>query len=148
MVGPVTATVADFWTQLFHRADLLTVSTDCHTGLCLRVKSSAITVLFWRARPSSSSLHERGGSGKGHTLKCNYQGNLKCIVYHKIFIVLKFSDSMGSAKIKHTIITCIIIANAVRGHLSENYLTRRLITRNFVDTKYYRFTVICCHTHL
>ena len=36
----------------------------------------------------------------------------------------RFSDSMESAKIKRTKIMRIINDNAVRGRLSENYLTR------------------------
>ena len=35
----------------------------------------------------------------------------------------------------------IISANAVRGRLSENYLTRKFIAQNIFDTKYSRFTV-------
>ena len=44
----------------------------------------------------------------------------------------------------------VVSANAVRGRLSENYLTRKFIARNIFDTKYSRFTVIslsvcrCC----
>ena len=49
---------------------------------------------------------------------------------------------MGSAKIKRTNIMRIINANVVRGRLPENYLTRKLITLNIFDTKYYRFTVV------
>ena len=52
-----------------------------------------------------------------------------------------FSDSMASPKIKRTKIMCIINDNAVRGRLSENYLTRKSITRNICDAKYSRFTV-------
>ena len=63
-------------------------------------------------------------------------------VNRKIFVVKIFSDSMGSAKIKRTNIMRIINANVVRGRLSENYLTRKLITLNIFDTKYYRFTVV------
>ena len=35
----------------------------------------------------------------------------------------------------------VISANAVPGRLSENYLTRKFITRNIFDTKYSQFTV-------
>ena len=35
--------------------------------------------------------------------------------------------------------------NAVRGRLSENYLTRKFIARNICDTKYLQFTVCCVH---
>ena len=59
------------------------------------------------------------------------------IIYYtencKIFIVKIFSNSMGNVKMK---VMCIINANAVRGHLSKNYLTRKFITRNIFDMKY------------
>ena len=42
-------------------------------------------------------------------------------VNHEIFVAKIFSDSMGDAKIKHM---KIINSNAIRGCLSENYLTR------------------------
>ena len=48
---------------------------------------------------------------------------------------------MGNAKIM-----CIINTNALRGGLSENYLTRKFITRNTFDMKYSQFTVICGRT--
>ena len=48
---------------------------------------------------------------------------------------------MASLKIKHTKIMHIINDNAVRGRLSENYLTRKFIAPNIFDTKYSRFTV-------
>ena len=48
---------------------------------------------------------------------------------------------MPSAKIKHTKIMRIINDNAVRGRLSENYLTRKFIARNICDTKYSQFMV-------
>ena len=35
----------------------------------------------------------------------------------------------------------IVSANAVRGRLSENYLTRKFIARIIFDTKFSRFTV-------
>ena len=54
----------------------------------------------------------------------------------QIFIVKIFSDSMSSAKIKQTDIMRIINANAARGRLSENYLTRKLIARNITDLLY------------
>ena len=38
--------------------------------------------------------------------------------------------------------------NAVRGRLSENYLTRKFIARNICDAKYSRFTVINSHNGL
>ena len=59
----------------------------------------------------------------------------------EIFIVKIFLDSMASAKIKRTNIMRIINNNAVRGRLSENYLTRKFIARNICDAKYSRFTV-------
>ncbi len=62
-------------------------------------------------------------------------------VNRQIFVVKIFSDRLTSTKIKHTKIVCIINANAVRGRLSENYLTRKFIARNIFDTKYSRFTV-------
>ena len=45
---------------------------------------------------------------------------------------------MTSAKIKRTKIMCIINdeLNAVRGSLSENYLTRKFIARNIRDLWY------------
>ena len=64
------------------------------------------------------------------------------IVNREIFIVKTFSDSMASAKIKRTKIMCIINDDAVRGHLSKNYLTRKFIARNMCDTKYSQFTVL------
>ena len=48
---------------------------------------------------------------------------------------------MASPKIKRTKIMRIINDNAVRGRLSENYLTRKFIARNICDAKYSRFTV-------
>ena len=59
----------------------------------------------------------------------------------EIFVVKISSDSMASVKIKHTKIMQIINDNAVRGRLSENYLTRKFIARNICDAKYLRFTV-------
>ena len=50
---------------------------------------------------------------------------------------------MASAKIKCVKIMRIINDNAVRGRLSENYLTRKFIARNICDAKYSRFTVFC-----
>ena len=40
--------------------------------------------------------------------------------------------------------TCMrnINENAVQGRLSENYLTRKIIAQNILDTKYSRFTVL------
>ena len=46
-----------------------------------------------------------------------------CTVNREIFVVKIFSDSMASAKIKCMKIMRIINDNAVRGRLSENYLT-------------------------
>ena len=48
-------------------------------------------------------------------------------VNRKIFVVKIFSDSMGCVKIKRTNIMHINNANTVRGRLSENCLTRKLI---------------------
>ena len=62
-------------------------------------------------------------------------------VDQEIFVVKIFSDSMVSLKIKNAKIMCTINNNAVRGHLSENYLTRKFITWNICDVKYSRFTV-------
>ena len=53
-----------------------------------------------------------------------------------------FSDSMACAKIKCTKYIRDINDNAVQGHLSENYLTRKIIALNILDTKYSRFTVL------
>ena len=53
-----------------------------------------------------------------------------------------FSDSMACAKIKRTKYMRNINENAVQGRLSENYLTRKIIAWNILDTKYSRFTVI------
>ena len=37
--------------------------------------------LVWRARPSSLLAHAKEeGSSKGHSLKCNCNGNLKCVM--------------------------------------------------------------------
>ena len=50
---------------------------------------------------------------------------------------------MACAKIKHTKYMRMrnINDNAVQDRLSENYLTRKIIARNILDTKYSRFTV-------
>ena len=48
---------------------------------------------------------------------------------------------MASVKIKCTKIMRIINDNAVWGHLSKNYLTRKFIERNICDAKYSQFTV-------
>ena len=37
-------------------------------------------MLIWQTSPSSYSPHEGGGSSKGLSLKCNYQGNLQCVM--------------------------------------------------------------------
>ena len=66
------------------------------------------------------------------------------IVNREIFVVKIFSDSMASAKIKRTKIMHIINNKAIRGRLSENYLTRKFITQNICDTKYLQFTVSLC----
>ena len=58
------------------------------------------------------------------------------IVNREIFVVKIFSDSMASAKIKCMEIMRIINNNAVRGHLSENDLTRKFIARNICNAKY------------
>ena len=69
------------------------------------------------------------------------------------FVVNIFSDSMASAKIKCTKIMRIINDNAVRGRLSENYLTRNLsheifVTRNICDLRYHLkltfYTIMMC----
>ncbi len=62
-------------------------------------------------------------------------------VNREIFVVKIFSDRLTSTKIKHTKTVRTINANAVRGRLSEIYLTRKFIARNIFDTKYSRFTV-------
>ena len=49
---------------------------------------------------------------------------------------------MACAKIKRTKYMRNINDNAVQGRLSENYLTREIITWNILDTKYSRFTVL------
>ena len=49
---------------------------------------------------------------------------------------------MASAKIKRMKIMRIINDNALRGRLSENYLTQKFIARNICDTKYSRFMVV------
>ena len=51
-------------------------------------------------------------------------------INRKIFVVKIFSDGMDNAKIIRTKIMHIINDNAVRGCLSENYLTRTFITQN------------------
>ena len=62
-------------------------------------------------------------------------------VNRKYFDVKIFSDSMACAKIKRTKYMRNINDNAVQGHLSENCLTRKIIARNILDTKYSRFMV-------
>ena len=57
-------------------------------------------------------------------------------VNREIFIVKIFSDRMGNTKIKRTKIMCIINTNAVRGRLSEDYLTQRFIARNIRELRY------------
>ena len=58
---------------------------------------------------------------------------------------------MASPKIKHAKIMRTINDSAVRGRLSENYLTRKFIVRNICNAKYSRITVpdkniimMCC----
>ena len=51
---------------------------------------------------------------------------------------------MASAKIKRTKIMRIINDNAVRGRLSENYLTRKFFARNICDVKYLQFYGTLC----
>ena len=48
---------------------------------------------------------------------------------------------MAYAKIKRTKYMHNINDNAVQGRLSEKYLTRKIIARNILDTKYSRFMV-------
>ena len=48
---------------------------------------------------------------------------------------------MACAKIKRTKYVHNINNNAVQGRLSENYITRKIIAWNILDTKYSRFTV-------
>lgn len=62
-------------------------------------------------------------------------------VDREIFAVKIFSDSMASPKIKHAKIMRTINDSAVRGRLSENYLTRKFIVRNICNAKYSRITV-------
>ena len=57
-------------------------------------------------------------------------------VNREIFVVKIFLDSMASPKIKRTKIMRIINDNAVRGRLSENYLTQKFIAQNICDAKY------------
>ena len=54
---------------------------------------------------------------------------------------------MASPKIKHAKIIRIINDSVVRGRLSENYLTRKFITRNICSAKYSRITVYGSHTY-
>lgn len=42
-------------------------------------------------------------------------------INHEYFVAKIFLDSLACAKIKHTEFMHIIVGNAVRGHLSENY---------------------------
>ena len=55
-----------------------------------------------------------------------------CLIVNREIFVKIFSDSMASAKIKHTKIMRTINDNVVRGRLSENYLTRKFIAQIFV----------------
>ena len=64
-----------------------------------------------------------------------------CTVNREHFDVKIFSDSMACAKIKRTKYLRNINDNAVQGCLSENYLTRKIIAWNILDTKYSQFTV-------
>ena len=48
---------------------------------------------------------------------------------------------MACAKIKRTNYMRHTNNNAVHGRLSENYLTRKIIAWNILDTKYSQFTV-------
>ena len=50
------------------------------------------------------------------------------VINHEYFVVL---DSMAYSKIKYT----CNINNAVQGHLSENYLPRKIIAWNSLDMK-------------
>ena len=59
-----------------------------------------------------------------YTVNCEY------------FVVKIFSDSLPCANIKRTKYMHNINDNAVQGRLSENYLTRKFITLNILDTKY------------
>ena len=63
-------------------------------------------------------------------------------VNHEYFDVKIFLDSMACAKIKRTKYMRNINDNAVQGRLSENYLTRKIITWNILDTKYPQFMVL------
>ena len=49
---------------------------------------------------------------------------------------------MGNVKIKRMKIIRIINTNVVQDRLSENYLTRKFITRNIFDMKYSQFMVL------
>ena len=71
-------------------------------------------------------------------------GSIHTTVNREYFDVTIFSDSMACAKIKRTKYMRNINDNAVQGHLSENYLTRKIIAWNILDTKYSRFTVHVC----
>ena len=74
-----------------------------------------------------------------HGRKANFV--LPYTVDREIFAVEIFSDSMASPKIKHAKIMRTINDSAVRGRLSENYLTRKFIIRNICNAKYSRITV-------
>ena len=62
-------------------------------------------------------------------------------VNREYFDVKIFLDSMACAKIECTKYMRNINDNAIQGRLSENYLTRKIIAWNILDTKYSRFTV-------
>ena len=58
--------------------------------------------------------------------------------------MLKYFGQHGLCEIKRTKYMRNINNNAVQGCLSENYLTRKIIAWNILDTKYSKFTVCYC----
>ena len=57
-------------------------------------------------------------------------------INRKYFVVKIFSDSLACAKINARKYIHNIDDNVVQGRLSENYLMRKIIARNILDTKY------------
>ena len=75
-------------------------------------------------------------------ITCSIKGTVSAYTVNREYFDYKiFSDSMACAKIKRTKYIRNINDNAVQRRLSENYLTRKIIAWNILDTKYSRFTV-------
>ena len=59
----------------------------------------------------------------------------------KYFAVKIFLDSLAYVKIKCAKTYVHYYCNEIQGCLSENYLARKIIARNILDTKYSQFMV-------